>query len=87
MTYRPTILNVSTAIFLTGILTYTIWNYKILSASGGWGIVAMSGLAGVGVVAGIADFILQLFIKNRKAVNIVGLLIVVGLAIAILSDL
>lgn len=87
MTYRPTILNISTAIFLTGILVYTIWNYKTLSAGEGWGIVSMFGLAGIGVVAGIADLILQRLVKNRKAINIVGLLIVVGLAIAILSDL
>lgn len=87
MTYRPTILNISTAIFLTGILTYTIWNYRTLSAGEGWGVVAMFGLAGIGVIAGIADLILQRLVKNRKAINIVGLLIVVGLAIAILSDL
>ena len=87
MIYRPTILNISIAIFLTGILIYTIWNYKTLSAEEGWGIVAMFGLAGIGVVAGLADLILQRLVKSRKAINIVGLIIVVGLAIAILSDL
>ena len=80
-------MNISTAFFLTGILTYTIWNYKTLSAGEGWGIVAMFGLTGIGVVAGIADLILQRLVKNRKAINIVGLLIVIGFAIAILSDL
>ena len=69
------------------ILIYTIWNYKTLSAEEGWGIVAMFGLAGIGVVAGLADLILQRLVKSRKAINIVGLIIVVGLAIAILSDL
>jgi hypothetical protein len=86
MNYRPTILNISTAIFLTGILIYTIWNYKTLSAGEGWGIVAMFGLAGIGVVAGIVDLLLQRLVKNRKVINIVGLIIVVGLAISILLD-
>lgn len=87
MNYRPTILNISTAIFLTGILIYSIWNYKVLSAGEGWGIVAMFGLAGIGLVAGLADLILQRLIKSRTTVNIFGLIIVLGLAIAILSDI
>lgn len=86
MTYRPTILNLSTGIFLTGILIYTIWNYKTLSAGEGWGIVATLVLMGFGVIAAIADLILQILIKSQTAVNIIGLIIVVGVAIAIPSD-
>ena len=84
MTYRPTILNISTGISLTGILIYTMWNYDILSSDGGWGIVAMFGLAVVGVTAGLIDLILQQFIKSKTALNIIELLIILGLAIAIL---
>ncbi|MAT54748.1 MAG: hypothetical protein CMN32_09720 [Saprospirales bacterium] len=87
MTYRPTMLNISTAISLTKISIYATWNYKTLSASEGWGIVTLFGLAGIGVVAGFADLILQRLVKKRKAINIVGLLIVAGLAFAILSYL
>ena len=85
MNYRPTILNVSTACFLIGIIIYTIWNYTILSAEEGWGIVAMAGLAGIGIFAGLADLILQKAIKNRTIVNITGLILLAGLAIAILA--
>ena len=86
MTYRSTILNISTAIFLTGILIYTIWNYKTLSAGEGWGIVAMYGLAGIGVIAGLTDLNLQKLIKSRTLLNTVGLIIVVAPTIANLTD-
>lgn len=85
MTYRPTILNIAIATFLIGILAYTIFNYKVLSAGEGWGVVAMFGLAGVGLLAGLADLILQQFIKNRKTLNAIGLIITIGLTIAILK--
>jgi hypothetical protein len=86
MTYKPTLLNVSTAIFLLGILFYSIWEYKTLSAGEGWGIVAMFGLAGVGIITALADLILQRLIKNRIVINILGLIILVGIAIAIIAD-
>ncbi len=87
MTYKPTILNISTSIFLLGILFYSIWNYKTLSAGEGWGIVAMFGLAGIGIFAALADLILQRLIKNRVVINVLGLIIWVGIAISILADL
>ena len=86
MNYKPTILNLSAATFLSGIIIYTIWNYKTLSGDGGWGIVAMFGLVGIGMIAGLADLLLQKLIKNRTILNIIGLLIVIGLTVAILSD-
>lgn len=87
MAYKPTILNISTAIFISGILFYSILDYKTLSAGEGWGIVAMFGLAGVGIIAALADLILQRLIKNRIVINVLGLIILVGIAIAIISDL
>jgi len=87
MTYKPTILNISTAIYILGILFYSILEYKTLSADEGWGIVAMFGLAGVGIIAALADLILQRLLKNRIVINVLGLIILVGIAIAIISDL
>lgn len=77
----------SAATFLSGLIIYTIWNYGTLSGDGGWGIVAMFGLAGIGIMAGLVDLLLQKLIKDRTRLNIIGLLVVIGLAIAILSDL
>lgn len=82
MKYKLTILNVSTSIYLVGILIYTIRNYNILLF---WGIVAMLILVGIGIVAVLMDLLLQKFMKNRKALNLIELVIVVGLAIVIIS--
>jgi hypothetical protein len=87
MNYRPTILNISAVTFLSGIIIYTIWNYKTLAEREGWGIVAMFGLAGIALVASLTDLILQKFIKNPTIINIIGLLMVIGLTIALLSGL
>ncbi len=84
MTYRLTILNSSTGLFLIGILIYSLLNYKTLSAGEGWGIVAMFGLAGVGLVAGFADLALQQIVNSPIWINGIGLAIVIGLGIALL---
>ncbi len=87
MNYRPTILNISTTLFLCGILIYTILNYETLSKDEGWGIIAMLALTGIALIAGLIDLILQKFIKNRSNLNIIGLFIAIGLSIVILSGL
>jgi len=87
MKYKPTILNISTGIFLTGLIIYTIWNYKALSAGEGWGIVAMFGLARIGLLAGFVDILLQIFIKNRLVLNLIGSIITIVLIIAIVMDM
>ena len=84
MTYHPTVLNISSAFFVVGILVYSLLNWKVLSAGEGWGVVAMFGLLGVACVAGLADLILQALVKNSSWVNGIGLAIVIGLAIAII---
>lgn len=86
MTYRLTILNVSTAAFLAGILFLIAWNYSTLITGEGWGMVSMIGLTGVWLVAGLADLILQQLIKNRKILNVIGLAIATTLLTAILLD-
>ena len=83
MTYKFTILNTSTALFVIGIVIYSILNWKVLSAGEGWGVVAMFGLLGVACVAGLAALVLQALVKNPAWVNGFGLLIVIGLGIAI----
>jgi len=47
----------------------------------------MFGLAMIGIIARLADLVLQQFIKNRKVLNAIGLIIVIELTIAIVSDL
>ena len=84
MNYQPTVLNISSALFVVGIMVYTLLNWKILSAGEGWGIVAMFGLLGLACVAGLADLILQALVRNSSWVNGIGLAIVIGLAIAII---
>ena len=77
MKYKPTILNISTAIFLISIFIYTIRNFKTLSFPESWGFFAMVGLLGVTLIAGIIDLILQQFIKSRIFLNIVELIFTV----------
>jgi len=84
MKYKPTILNISALIFLIGVLIATILKYNVLSANEGWGIVLMVGLAGIGLIAIGVDFILQLIIKNKKILNIIGAIIVIGSALLII---
>jgi nitrate/nitrite transporter NarK len=77
MTFKPTILNLTTGLFVIGIFLYTVFNYGQLSEGEGWGIVAMFGLLGVAVVLLLIDFILQQIFRNRKTVNIIGVLITI----------
>lgn len=65
MRYKPTILGIAAWLFLGGCIIYTIINYPTLSAGEGWGILYMIGLAGIGVVALVIDFIIQLFSGKR----------------------
>ena len=85
--YKPTILNISTGVYLLTLIVYTIAKYDILAEGEGWGIVAMVGLASIGLVTGVADLILQQILKNKTLLNIIGLIIVIGIAIFILKDL
>lgn len=84
MKYKPTILNLATAVYLIGILIYTIINYKILSHEEGWGIVAMLGLAFLGVVTAIIDLILQRYIRNIRTQRIIDIIIIIIIAAIII---
>ena len=76
MKLKPSILNIATGLFLTGIIFYTIFNYGQLSEGEGWGVVAMVGLFGVGIVLLVIDFIIQRVFKNKKTINIYGAFVV-----------
>ncbi len=84
MKYRFTILNISAFIFLIGILVTTIVKYKTLAVGEGWGIVAMVGLSGLGCFALAFDYILQLFIKKKGILNIIGVVIVIAMTFLII---
>ncbi len=81
MTYRPTILNVSTGIFIASCIVYTIFNYSTLAAHEGWGIVVMVGLTASALIPLLIDLLLQVFIKDKRAVNITGLVVVIIFAL------
>lgn len=59
MNYRVTILNISAAAFLSGIIIHTILNYKTLAEREGLGIIAMFGPAVIAIVIGLSIAILS----------------------------
>ncbi|HLK30162.1 MAG TPA: hypothetical protein VKT28_16390 [Puia sp.] len=77
MKSRLSILNLSALLFLIGIIIYTILKYKQLSEGEGWGVVAMVGLFGAGIVLLVIDFIIQKIFKSRTIVNITGAIVAV----------
>jgi hypothetical protein len=84
MNYRPTILNVTTAIFLVGCLIMTIKDYNALSKDEGWGVVAMIVLILIGLFALFVDFVFQSFIKNRLILNGLEFIIIIAIAYMII---
>ena len=87
MRFSLTILNVTSTVFMIGIITYTIINYQQLSENGGWGLLSLFGLVGINLLAFLIDLILQRFIKEPFIVYIIGLIIVISLVILIMMDL
>jgi uncharacterized membrane protein HdeD (DUF308 family) len=65
MTFKPTILNIVTGLFIVCTLFYTAFNYRQLSNAEGWGVVAMVGLLGVAAFLLAIDFTIQQIFKNR----------------------
>lgn len=84
MNYKSTILNISAGVFLIGVLIFTIFNYEVLSGSGGWGMLYMVGISSAGILALLIDFFLQLFIKNRLVINVIGFIVALVFAISII---
>lgn len=86
MVYRASILNVSAGLYLASIFAYSLIYYNSLTAEEGWGMVSMIGLSAIGIFALTVDLILQASLKNRKLVNLIGLLFVLGISILFLVD-
>ena len=84
MWWKFSLLNISTGLFLIWCAFYTIFNYGQLSEGEGWGIVAMVGLAGVGAVLLVIDLIIQAIFKDKRMVNITGLIVVLVAAFLLL---
>jgi hypothetical protein len=84
MQYKPTLLNISTALYLLGLVIYTLLNFKTLSAEEGWGIVGIIGLAGIGLLASLADWILQQFVRKKLVLNVIGAIVILCLLISFL---
>ena len=81
--YKLTILNTLAALFLLGCTGYTLFNYKMLAADEGWGIIAMITMAIIGLLSLGVDFVLQRLIRDRTTVNIVGTIIALIAALAL----
>lgn len=75
MKFKPSILKVFALLFLIGCIGFTIYNYEQLSEGEGWGIVAMVGLFGFGIVLLIIDLVIHNLFKNKKTANIIGFLV------------
>lgn len=83
MRYKLTILNACTALFMIGLLVYTLYHYERLSDDEGWGTTAMLGLAGLGIMGGLMDLLLQALLKHEGTINIIGSFIVVTLGMVV----
>lgn len=82
-----TILRAYFLIYLVCCIIYTIAKWKILAHEEGWGVVYMVGLILIGLVGLLIDFILTLIIKNKKILNGIGILILIGFSIMLLMEL
>lgn len=81
MAYKPTVLNISALAFFAGICAYSLRNYKMLSAGGGWGLVSIICLTAISMVAALLDLLLQDLIKKRITLNIIEAIITAGAAL------
>jgi len=86
MKYKKTVLSISSIVFIIGCFLDIIIEYDKLSKGEGWGVVSMIGLMGVGLLTLFIDFLLQLFIKNRTLVNVLGAITVIIFGILIIKD-
>ena len=87
MDYRPTVLNISSGIFVIVAVSYTIINNDTFSAQGGWGTVYMIVVTGIGLFAFITDIVLQRLIKDNKTLQLIALFVAIGVAILLLIGL
>lgn len=75
MKMKLSVLNISAISFILGCIIYSVINYTELSKEEGWGIVAMIGLLGIGILLMAMDLLLQRFFANRWVNNTIGIII------------
>lgn len=75
MKFKPSILKIFALLFLIGCIGFTIYNYEQLSDGEGWGIVAMVGLFGFGIVLFIIDLVIRNLFKNKTTANFIGFMV------------
>jgi len=74
-------------IYLASCIIFTIAKWEILSQEEGWGVVYLVGLIAVGVLGLLVDFILTLFIKNKKLLDIIGIILILIFSIILWMEL
>jgi hypothetical protein len=84
---KTTIMRGYFIIYIVCCFLYSVYNWKILSHSEGWGIVYMVGLIAIGIIGLGIDFILSLIIKNKRILNILGILIILTFSIVLYDEL
>ena len=87
MKIGKTVLSAYSLILLLIVIGYSLINYEVLAGNGGWGIVGMFGLAGMGVALIVVDRILVAIVKKPLWVNSLGVVIAIAVSILIVIDL
>ena len=82
-----TILRAYFVAYLTCCMIFTIVNWRTLSYEESWGIVYLFGLIFLGLIGLLTDFILSLIIKNKRILNVIGILIALGFSIMLWNEL
>lgn len=85
MRYKLTILNACSAAFMIGLIIYAMTNYSDLKNEDGFGMAAIYGLAGLGLMGCMMDFLLQALVKHEGTMNILGsfVAITIGMVVAL----
>lgn len=83
MRSKLTILNVFAGLLLLWVALSTVIHYKALSSGEGWGIISMIMFACIAGAALVADAFLRFAIKNKKVLNVIGAVIVLGIMICL----
>ena len=87
MKIGKTVLSAYSLILLLIVIGYSLINYQVLAGNGGWGIVGMFGLAGMGVALIVVDRVLVAIAKKPLWVNGLGIVIAIAVSILIIMDL
>ena len=70
------VLSAASLLVLLYVLIAVVVHYEGLMAGEGWGMVAMIGIAGIAVGGLLLDLVLRVFIKDRRTLNVVELVVV-----------